>query len=236
MADQGEVAASVSRGGAGDEALTVLGVPALNDLHRLYGALRVDVEALGGATRDARGMIHFPSSESLSPIARRSLVRGVFAFIEGVTWALKQAALAYHIDSRLGLLTEDEVSVLAERIPRLRDDGTAGSGRLTTRTLPNIRFAIQMFARAYGAEYAVETAGVGWQQLGRSVQVRDRLMHPRRPSDLDVATEEVDDSLGAALWFDLQLKAVMQGAVCALEANLSNLGQNRGGAAGLSPD
>lgn len=36
-----------------------------------------------------------------------------------------------------------------------------------------------------------------WSSLKKSIKVRDRLMHPRMPNDLDVSDDEVQDTIKA---------------------------------------
>ena len=58
-----------------------------------------------------------------------------------------------------------------------------------------------IYAKSFGSEFKLNLSGQGWQSLCKSVKVRDRLMHPKELSDLEVSDEEILYTKKAIDWF-----------------------------------
>jgi hypothetical protein len=133
---------------------------------------------------------------------RRQYIRAVFAQLEGATFGLKQLA----IPSKESLISSAELALLKGESYRLNDTGEAvvGNARLT---LPSdMRFAFRMYAKSVGIAYDLPVNEPGWTALIRARKVRDRLMHPRSPNDLETTDEEIGDATDAAEWFQKQYR------------------------------
>ncbi len=73
----------------------------------------------------------------------------------------------------------------------------------------NIRFAFSVFAEANGTKPTLDVGSEWWSKLQESIRVRDRLTHPRSPSDLDVSPSEVISTVVAKSGFDEALHALI---------------------------
>jgi len=137
----------------------------------------------------------------LDPIARRMLVKAIFALMEAVAHTLKSEAVLDFPDA----LSAAEQALCSDQEYRLTDGGEVQLRSARIPTIANIRFAFAISAKASGARFTLEVAADGWQRLLRAIKVRDRLTHPKLPSDLVVRDSEVTDATLALAWFQQQL-------------------------------
>lgn len=130
---------------------------------------------------------------------RRTGIRMIFAQVEGITYALKRVALSKGKGLGSGF-TAAEWVLLEERGYSLGRGGKVVEDKLRLRTLPNLRFALDMFIKGFGLEMEIDYGVEGWAALDRAVKVRDRLTHPKSPGDLEVSDEELGDALAGEVW------------------------------------
>jgi hypothetical protein len=133
---------------------------------------------------------------------KRQFLRAMFACIEGAVWLFKQASLEQH---RNGSITFNpaELQLLAETIAGLDNQGGAQEYPASLRFLPNLRFAFDCHCRAFDYEPVLNVGDHEWDSLRRTVEVRNRLMHPKQLDDLGVSNEELRLARDALKWFGL---------------------------------
>lgn len=151
-----------------------------------------------------------------SQIARRTLVRALFAEIEGVTFCMKQ--VAFESRSRAGVtFTTPEIILLSEEAYELNDKGEVKSQRAKLHISRNIRFAFRAFARTGYINYEPKVDGIGWDAFKKGLKIRDRLMHPKKPDDLIVSDEEVVIIKTTFEWFRQSMIEVIKLSLAVLE-------------------
>jgi hypothetical protein len=173
---------------------------ALDLFTRLRSTLRADVEQ---AFRDAVAAAKEGKEED-SQRARRTAARALFAYIEGVVYAMKQTALV--VDQMLGskTFTTAEIAVLQEKEYRLNQNGKAAERRLRVGAESNLRFAFEMFGRPYRPGYVLPTQSEGWAACQRAIQIRHRLTHPKNANDLVGSEAEYNGELVETWrWFNV---------------------------------
>ena len=62
----------------------------------------------------------------------------------------------------------------------------------------------------YGKHQDADVSLTWWEKLKEAIKVRDRLMHPRFPSDLDVSPQEVIATITAKAGFDEALHTLIE--------------------------
>src|SRR2546423_1599813 len=67
--------------------------------------------------------------------------------------------------------------------------------------LNNVKFSFRIHSKSIGSAFKLSLGGNGWQKLQEAVKVRDRLMHPKATTDLDVTDAEVKAAKTAFEWF-----------------------------------
>ena len=139
------------------------------------------------------------SREADDAFVRRGFVRCICAYIEGVAYVMKQAALLEH-QASASIFSPAEVMVLAEHSPELRKDGSVVERSSKLGTMPNIRFALASFAHAQGIN--LNFGEREWQPVQKVFAVRNNLMHPKDLDDHDVSADEARDAILAGGWFN----------------------------------
>ena len=128
---------------------------------------------------------------------RRELVRTTFSAIEGLHWQLKRDVLRHA--EVVTSLSAHEYAALLEEAYSVDEKGTV---RSHPRFLPlptAIRLVVTI-VRRYRPEYAIDFQHVGWSNLRASVEVRNRLVHPKSLAELSVSDLEITQALSAFNW------------------------------------
>jgi hypothetical protein len=143
-----------------------------------------------------------------TPVHRREFIRSLFAAAEGFAWHLKRDVFA-HTEVRLA---DHERAALREETYTVSDNGNV---KVQTRFLPlisSLRLAIRIVQR-YRSTYVIDFNDKGWDGLVKSVEVRNRLVHPKTIDDLAVTNEEVERASAGLDWLmkaQLDIAAAMR--------------------------
>jgi hypothetical protein len=180
----------------------------------LYKAMKSEVNFLAKvhpAENEAKPT-EYPDPVALNQIERRVLVRSILAFIEAMTYAMKNLVL--RIDDSAIPLSEQERLLAMEVTCELDHSGRAQSRPAKLRTLPNVRFAFSLAAKAFPSDvFLLDLSGDRLQALERSIKVRDRLTHPKSDASLLVSDDEISEAFMVYVWFDHQLICFLGGVV-----------------------
>jgi len=131
----------------------------------------------------------------------RQLVRAVFAYIEGVTFSVKASA-AWKCMQRGIEITPQERYIATEVDYDLNDNGEVVERPAQIKLTRNIRFAFALTEKARKIPPQFDASVEWWSCLRQAIKVRDRLMHPRMPEDLDISPDELLKTIKAKDGFD----------------------------------
>jgi hypothetical protein len=120
----------------------------------------------------------------------RQFIRSIFAFIEAVTFSVKINAAARCDEEGLGL-TQAERLFVAEVEFGLKDNGQVVERRAHIKLVDNIRFAFAIQEKSLSITNRFDANVEWWSCLKAAIKVRDRLMHPKMPEDVDVSPDEI---------------------------------------------
>ncbi|HCE94342.1 MAG: hypothetical protein A2Z90_11105 [Burkholderiales bacterium GWA2_64_37] len=138
---------------------------------------------------------------------RRELIRAAFAAMEGLHWRLKRGILD-HADMVTTLSAHERAALLEESYSVDHRGKVRAQPRFLT--LPTaIRLVIRIVQR-YRPNYEIDFNHAGWSNLQAAVEVRNRLVHPKALSDLNVSDNEGQQALSAFSWL-LALVIEVQG-------------------------
>lgn len=126
----------------------------------------------------------------------RQLIRAIFAFIEGVTFSVKVNAAELCIQNKRDI-SDAERFFATDTDYMLTDKGQVIARPAHIRLSDNIRFAFALQEKALGLSDHFDASVEWWSCFKSSVQVRDRLTHPKLPGDIDVSGQEIVDALKA---------------------------------------
>lgn len=138
----------------------------------------------------------------------RNLVRALFAYIEGALFVMKTDALFVAEDNGVDLSFPEHALAFEQRF-ELNDRGEMAQRSAHIPLERNIRFALNLYAKAVRAASPVDTNSDWWRALRRSIGLRDRLTHPRHPADLDIGPAEIIDAVAAKIGFMESLSVLL---------------------------
>lgn len=139
------------------------------------------------------------ATKAASQTQRRSVVRSGFAAVEGLVHFMKETILDdLHLNP--GLHSLAEVAMLREEMYAVDRNGEVQTQPKFIPTDANLRFTIKMWCRGTN-DGALDLSGRGWQAFKSSLEVRNRLAHPKRSSDLTVTGPEMRAFIEGLIWF-----------------------------------
>jgi hypothetical protein len=141
---------------------------------------------------------------------RRTYVRALFAFVEAQIWFYKTYALMA-VEGGLAHLTVGELALLNE----LQFDLEKGKVREQKKFLPvaeNFRFAVYILAKAYRSTYVLDVSGKEWSWFREAIDIRNRITHPKVPTDIIISDEESNKLLHVGRWLTSGISRQLTGA------------------------
>jgi len=119
----------------------------------------------------------------------RDYYRAVFAYIEGSLFSVKMSSAVKLLDA--GKLDTTERLVVSELTLDLQN-GDVVDKPMKISLEENVKFCFKLADRAYERKTpTLDTSKQWWSDFKEATKVRDRLMHPRLPKDLDISPDEV---------------------------------------------
>lgn len=141
---------------------------------------------------------------------RRTLVRTIFAQIEGLCAEVIDWARYYGADDSAHRenYSVAEREVLRGVVALLNEKGEAQieDARYPS-TKANVRFALSLVGRGGEDVPVINYGDGGWEALRVGFAVRDRLMHPKHPEDVNVSDDDLARVRRGREWFADVLKA-----------------------------
>jgi hypothetical protein len=126
----------------------------------------------------------------------RELFRAFFAYVEGTVFSLKQYA-RYQLAVLGSPLEQHEADATYEGAWRMRDNGVVEWKTANIQFMPNLLFMISLQERLHGLKNQLDKNSLWFRALKESVEVRNRLMHPKHPFDLLPGVEDLKSLLMA---------------------------------------
>lgn len=165
---------------------------------KLYEELGDFVERQNVVGSDAMLCLDFLQKMPHNQFWRRNLIKSVVVLIEANCYGLKRIAnyqqAVYEVT-----FSAAELALLKEEKYILDDKGDViVEDKNFQRFIPNIRFALKSFSKAYGIPFNLDMSQVPLKDLER---VRNRITHPKKLSDLNISADEVNKTRTVALWF-----------------------------------
>lgn len=119
---------------------------------------------------------------------KRAYIRCFFANAEAVLYRLRGIVIELHKydGAKLTIQELSEISETGGRFLKAKD--------ALTKT-------ISAFEKTWGCSSEMDCKDRGYQDYLRTMKVRDRLMHPKRLSDMAVHAKEMATAQSASLWF-----------------------------------
>lgn len=134
---------------------------------------------------------------NLSESDRRTLIRSIYAFIEGMSYLTRVDILTDFQEK----LSTFESMAMREINYQVDGDGVVHESKAKIRTIALIKLTFNIATKNLDLGNQIECKGKGFESLSRCIKIRDRLMHPKSSKDLDVSDKEIIDAINAFTWF-----------------------------------
>lgn len=132
--------------------------------------------------------------------ATRTFVRTMAAEFEGHLFVLERLMVILNENSDMFPLTTEEIMVLRQQSVSLSRTGDISSSERFFPFRSRLLFAMKLFANRTTFADAPDTSRHGWEAVGRFLEIRNRLMHPKRVDDLRITDSEVETINRAQDW------------------------------------
>ena len=131
---------------------------------------------------------------------RRQYLRAFVTLVEGVSYINRRLALMAY-DLGQAKFSNSELSVLKEEQYQLKDNGEAIARPRLLPLKANFRFTWTMYARAFKKTKPLPFEGPVWAEFTKVIEMRNRITHPRKASDMELSDEELQTLRKVARWY-----------------------------------
>jgi hypothetical protein len=155
----------------------------------------------------ARERLRSPGEE----FDRKSFVRAVFAYIEGLTSARKDIALRYaSVNGGPVEWSRAELALALEEKYELTNSGEAKerSRQPPRGTAQNVLFGFRLAARVARRNWKPDLNSPGYKNFDLALEIRNRITHPPTIPDSRVTQEDVDIVQRGLEWFEEQTRLI----------------------------
>ena len=130
---------------------------------------------------------------------RRNFIRVFFSVVEGYIFTMKRFALDAHDRGDVQFSLE-ELALLHE-LEFYLDKGKPKGRQKFLKLEDNFRFAFLMLAKAVGSPFKLDVGNNRWESFKNTMQIRNRITHPKTCADLEVTNKEMTRVKEAWNWY-----------------------------------
>jgi hypothetical protein len=136
------------------------------------------------------------------PRERRSLIRAIFAAVEGI---LEELCYKLLTSAETGL-TAAQCMALQQQSVRVDENGSIKLIDAFQPLKHRVRLTVEIVKHLH-PEYAIDFGDKGWQQLLIGLDTRHRVTHPKSLTDLEVSDRECSLAVNGFFWFLMRVVA-----------------------------
>jgi len=133
-------------------------------------------------------------------VIRRSFVRSCWAYVEAVTFSVKQYTFSV---CQMGTvnISQDDQAFLGDMLVVVDVEGNIQIQRDPTKTLANVKRTFRLSAETFGVDWKPNFGSKGWENLRDSLQIRHRLTHPKSVAEVMVSSNDIQVQKDGIDWF-----------------------------------
>lgn len=151
------------------------------------------------AMQDAEACLR-DASETGSPRHKRSAVRSVFAFVDGCHDQIREHVSTQANAHRYAYSVAD-LAVLQEESPYVDERGNVRVRQMRVPLVTSIKALVKLMDKNEKVLHEVDLSHPGFAALGRAVEIRNRVVHPKNAQDLDLSDTDMSDVRAAFAWY-----------------------------------
>ena len=170
----------------------------------VYETLRLDIDRVlhpDVSEAEIRNISQYGTGSSLTQSQRRTVVRGIFALAEATCYFLRVRLL--ETDGKNSRLTFPQRLALAEQQVEVLSTGIVSTKTMRCSTIVLIKMTFEGYVDYLKGDFVSPCSQVHFEALVRSIKVRDRLMHPKSVTHLEVTNTEMQDAVAAFQWLNV---------------------------------
>ena len=98
-------------------------------------------------------------------------------------------------------ITNEEVLILKEKLPNVKNTGEVSTRPHFLPTEVSLKLAFHLFSKVINSDYRLNYSDSSYKKLIESMKVRNRIVHPKDASSLEITGREVVDMCAGVIWF-----------------------------------
>lgn len=192
----------------------------LDELSKIFETLEKDISDIYPYEKaEGEISVRYKDPSYLNERDRRSLVRSIFAFLEGTCFCLRRTLVRNFKDD----LSATQIMALQEEQIEIDASGRIDKKQAKITLLKLIRLTALISADLFPSAKGLECKGPKFEALVRATKIRDRLMHPRSSKHLEVSDDEIRDTVSGYLWFHSLMVCILIQTTKSLESLVKEL-------------
>ncbi len=150
---------------------------------------------------DTRAAMKETLEQTGNQYKRRTLVRTIFAHIEGELSMMRQTVLLWH-QLKAITLSDQSLRKLADEIAIFGDDSLMPEKPKRLSLKDNLKFTFEILGSTPGRSHiSIDTQSEGWNAFGSAIKIRDNLTHPKAEEHFLMTDSDVEQVMLAWSWF-----------------------------------
>ncbi|MDO7086676.1 hypothetical protein WNY51_06635 [Pseudocolwellia sp. AS88] len=130
----------------------------------------------------------------------RSLIKTVVSFYEAQVFTLKNELIEFCDENNISI--PPEILMFLKNLKyEIKDNGNIKEKYFQTTLKAEIKFIFNQICNLQNFELKFGYDDVRWSQLLRTIEVRNRLTHPKALNEQVVTKDEVEDCVVSLVWF-----------------------------------
>ena len=156
-------------------------------------------------TEKALEMFRFGTHE----FCTRTMVRTMAAEFEARIFFLGEFLIGLHeTGDKSFILSVDEVHILKSTTLNIKKNGDISESQKFYPLKERLLFILKLAARIFNPKAMPNTSSNKWESVGKFVDIRNRLAHPKKMDDLNITEEEIDHINRAQDWIRGSMTAI----------------------------
>jgi hypothetical protein len=119
-----------------------------------------------------------------------------------------------------------EVQILTEQRIVVEPDGTQTIRRKFLPFPESVKESFRLFGKAIAATLGL-TYGTGYDKLCETFELRNRLMHPKAPFDVEVRPDQIDTANRGIEWFNEAYTGVLEQCQAQIQQRIATMLKSR---------
>ena len=168
--------------------------------HNLGKVLNEWFEVSNLLYKDIENLLDTYQEDWSSQPLRRMFVRSCWVLIEGDIYCMKRFTLrACELGGKI--LSADEHTFLSEVQMVADENGIVRQRDVHKGSLENLKGTLKIATSKFELGWTPDFGNQGWEQLRRSLDLRDRITHPKAAAELVILDDELNKHHSGFAWY-----------------------------------